>query len=62
MPHASTASQPPYGVAIQQAISEGDLPAMKLLLEQSRHYLTLADELRIAVDALEQEIQRLESR
>ncbi|ACB67998.1 DUF1843 domain-containing protein [Burkholderia ambifaria] len=51
---------PPYGVAIHQAISEGDVSKMKALLSQAEEVLKQHEDLAAAVGKLKQEIARRE--
>lgn len=51
---------PPYGVAIHQAISEGDLTKMKALLSQAEAVLQQHGDLAAAVGKLKQEIVKRE--
>ncbi|AOI74554.1 DUF1843 domain-containing protein [Burkholderia ubonensis] len=51
---------PPYGVAIHQAISEGDLTKMKALLRQAEEVLKQHGDLAAAVGKLKQEIVKRE--
>ncbi|EDT02064.1 DUF1843 domain-containing protein [Burkholderia ambifaria] len=51
---------PPYGVAIHQAISEGDVSKMKALLGQAEEVLKQHEDLAAAVGKLKQEIARRE--
>ncbi|MCR4470421.1 DUF1843 domain-containing protein [Burkholderia sp. SCN-KJ] len=51
---------PPYGVAIHQAISEGDLTKMKALLSQAEEVLKQHGDLAAAVGKLKQEIVKRE--
>lgn len=50
----------PYGVAIHQAVSEGDLAKMKALLTQAETILQQQGNLAAAVDVLKLEIAKLE--
>jgi uncharacterized protein DUF1843 len=52
---------PPYGVAIHQAISAGDLRAMREVQARAEEYLRNADEVKPALESLRAEIARLES-
>jgi len=51
---------PPYGVAIHQAISEGDISKMKALLSEAEAVLKQHVDLAAAVGKLKQEIVRRE--
>ncbi|HVE11268.1 MAG TPA: DUF1843 domain-containing protein [Paraburkholderia sp.] len=51
---------PPYGVAIHQAITGGDLQRMKTLLAQAETLLAQQGDLAVAVSLLKQEIAKLE--
>ncbi|ALI04616.1 DUF1843 domain-containing protein [Pseudomonas sp. FW306-02-F02-AA] len=51
---------PPYGVAIQSAISEGKLPQMKALLKQRDTSKPEPKELSSAYEQLAKEVARLE--
>ncbi|MBC2659565.1 DUF1843 domain-containing protein [Pseudomonas sp. MSSRFD41] len=51
---------PPYGVAIQSAISEGKLPQMKALLAKRDNNQAEPAELRAAYEQLAKEVARLE--
>ncbi|MBN3002991.1 DUF1843 domain-containing protein [Chromobacterium alkanivorans] len=62
MSHLPTHQTLPYGVAIHQAIAEGNLAQMKTLLEQGEQHLRQYGDLHTAVDQLKQEISRLERR
>lgn len=62
MSHSPSHTIPPYGVAIQHAISAGNLPQMKTLLEQRNSSATEPPELRTAYEHLAQEVARLERR
>ncbi|OQS41625.1 DUF1843 domain-containing protein [Chromobacterium haemolyticum] len=62
MSHLPTHKVLPYGVAIHQAIAEGNLAQMKTLLEQGEQHLRQYGDLHAAVDQLKQEISRLERR
>ncbi|MGY4816348.1 DUF1843 domain-containing protein [Pseudomonas chlororaphis subsp. piscium] len=53
---------PPYGVAIQKAISLGDLPQMKSLLKQRDKSQKESKDLSSAYEQLAQEVARLERR
>ncbi|WP_323117813.1 DUF1843 domain-containing protein [Burkholderia alba] len=61
MSQAESHPAPPYGVAIHQAISEGDLARMKALRTQARSLLSEQGNLAVALELLEVEIARLES-
>ncbi|RAS22635.1 DUF1843 domain-containing protein [Paraburkholderia bryophila] len=50
----------PYGVAIHQAVSEGDLAKMKALLAQAEAILQQQGNLAAAVDVLRIEIAKLD--
>lgn len=50
----------PYGVAIHQAMSEGDLAKMKALLTQAEAILQQQGDLAAAVDVLKLEIAKLD--
>ncbi|WDG54200.1 DUF1843 domain-containing protein [Pseudomonas chlororaphis] len=52
----------PYGVAIQEAISLGNLPQMKSLLKQRDSSQKESKELSSAYEQLAQEVARLERR
>ncbi|WP_445178701.1 DUF1843 domain-containing protein [Pseudomonas sp. McL0111] len=56
----STANMPPYGVAIQSAISQGDLQHMKSLLKQRDAANPESKDLKVAYEKLAGEISRLE--
>ena len=47
---------PPYGVAIHDAISSGDLGTMKDAAAQAHAYLSHVDEVKAALSKLETEI------
>ncbi|RQS29014.1 DUF1843 domain-containing protein [Burkholderia sp. Bp8992] len=51
---------PPYGVAIHQAISDGDVAKMKALLSQAEEVLKQQGDLAAAVGKLKLEIARRE--
>ncbi|WP_085707371.1 DUF1843 domain-containing protein [Pseudomonas sp. B35(2017)] len=51
---------PPYGVAIQSAITDGNLQKMKSLLKQRDSTKPEAKELTTAYEKLAQEVSRLE--
>ncbi|WP_085639189.1 MULTISPECIES: DUF1843 domain-containing protein [unclassified Pseudomonas] len=51
---------PPYGVAIQSAITDGNLQEMKSLLKQRDSTKPEAKELTTAYEKLAQEVSRLE--
>lgn len=53
-------NMPPYGVAIQSAITEGDLQQMKTLLKQRDSTKPEAKELQTAYEKLAKEVSRLE--
>ncbi|ASL46318.1 hypothetical protein bAD24_III02905 [Burkholderia sp. AD24] len=50
----------PYGVAIHQAVSEGDLAKMKALLAQAEAILQQQGDLAAAVDVLKTEIAKFD--
>ncbi|NBF06098.1 DUF1843 domain-containing protein [Pseudomonas sp. Fl5BN2] len=60
MSNASQHTIPPYGVAIQSAISEGKLPQMKALLATRDPKKSEAKDLRSAYEQLAKEVARLE--
>ncbi|HEX3685567.1 MAG TPA: DUF1843 domain-containing protein [Bryobacteraceae bacterium] len=53
---------PPYGVAIQQAIAQGDLAEMKRIAQHAEQFLTEHGDIRAALEALKIEISKLEHR
>ncbi|WP_347905373.1 DUF1843 domain-containing protein [Pseudomonas purpurea] len=53
-------TMPPYGTAIQSAISAGDLPQMKTLLKQREVSATEPKELKAAYEELSAVVARLE--
>ncbi|AAY91429.1 DUF1843 domain-containing protein [Pseudomonas protegens] len=62
MSNASQHVIPPYGVAIQSAISEGKLPEMKALLAKRDPARNEPKDLHNAYEQLAQEVARLERR
>ncbi|MBV4473284.1 DUF1843 domain-containing protein [Pseudomonas sp. B2M1-30] len=53
-------NMPPYGVAIQDAITGGNLQQMKTLLKQRDSTKPEAKELKTAYEKLAREVSRLE--
>jgi len=62
MNNSSLHNMPPYGVAIQSAITAGDLPQMKSLLKKRDKSASEPQELRSAYERLAKEVARLEKR
>ncbi|MCD9572303.1 DUF1843 domain-containing protein [Pseudomonas protegens] len=62
MSNASQHVIPPYGVAIQSAISEGTLPQMKALLAKRDPARNEPKDLHNAYEQLAKEVARLERR
>jgi hypothetical protein len=50
-----------YGVAIQEALQTGDLEKMKLVAEQAESWLRNSDEVSTTLNALKEQIKRLEN-
>lgn len=50
-----------YGVALQEALQTGDLAQMKQVAEQAESWLKNSDEISTTLDALKEQIKRLES-
>jgi hypothetical protein len=53
---------PPYGVAIHQAISSGDVERMRALVTETEDYLRKAGDVSAALEMLKLEIARAEAR
>lgn len=60
MSHSPSHPIPPYGVAIQSAIKEGNLQQMKALLKQRDPSKPEPEELQTAYDTLAKEVSRQE--
>jgi hypothetical protein len=50
-----------YGVPMQEALNSGDLAQMKQLAEQAESWLSNSEEIATTLDALKEQIKRLES-
>jgi phage shock protein A len=53
---------PPYGVAIHQAIAQGDLQRMKTVASEAEAHLRQYGDVRSALEVLKTEIAKLEQK
>ena len=53
---------PIYGVVIQDAVASGDLARMREVAQEAEKHLREQDDVRAALEALKEEIAKLEGR